>query len=479
MTTDLRRWLAFGTGVAIEIRNDELQTTIARVRPNRTAVLGSATVTEYKTRPAGEWGTELTRFLRKLGYGHVAATVLLPRRDVIIRQLSLPGVSDSDLEGAIQLQIDGLHPFGEEEVYYSWGRLGKTDSVLIGITRRQILDGYVTMFAEAGIKVASFTYGAAVLYSALRITGVPPQSGFLTVLPASGADEAEFYGESEARPVFSALLAADADRSLDFARSELRLDPSTELTSVVELLVKPDVFPESYDPAGADYPRNLLAYAAALVSACRWLAIEANLLPASQRRGSSRVRLIPTFALGTVLLLLLGALGAQSKYEDSRYLHLLQGEIRKLDPQARKVDSLDKQIASTRSRAQLLDDFRRRTKLDIDSLQDVTRIIAPPGWVSSLELDRNTIQFGGELEQAATLLRLLDNSPYFAQSQFTTPITRQGVGEAFRVRASRESPSAPAAIQQAPAQLGAAAPPQAQPTPAPSAPNPFSAGAAK
>ncbi len=441
MRTSLRKWLAFGTGVAIEIRETELHAAIVRVRPSSTGVLGSAVVTEYKTRPAGEWGTELAQFLRKLGYGHVAATVLLPRRDITVRVISLPGVNDSDLEGALALEIDGLHPFGDDEVCYSYARLAKSDSVLVGVTRREVVDRYLTIFAEAGIKVARFTFSAAALYSALRSRGIGTTEGFLSTGPADFHGEAEFYGESEAKPLFSAVLPAASENAIAFALSELRLDQGIEVRTVASLLAPPSVFPASYDPATPDYTGNGFLYAAALMSACPWLGLNINLLPESMRRSSSRVRLIPTFALATILALLVGALAAQSRYQDTRYLALVQTEVKKLEPRARRLDALDRQIAGTRVRTQLLDEFRRRTKLDIEALSEVTKIIAPPGWVNGLDLDRVGIQFGGEVEQAATLLKMLDNSPHFAESQFTMPISRQGVGEAFRIKATRENPA--------------------------------------
>ena len=62
-------------------------------------------------------------FLRKLGMRHVAATVVLPRQDVIVRPLVLPGVSDKDLDSAVRFQMDGLHPYNDDDVYSSWVRL--------------------------------------------------------------------------------------------------------------------------------------------------------------------------------------------------------------------------------------------------------------------------------------------------------------------------------------------------------------------
>ncbi|HYZ85018.1 MAG TPA: hypothetical protein VE621_11475, partial [Bryobacteraceae bacterium] len=67
MKTELRKWLAYGTGIGIQIGKTDLQVTIARVRPSGIAVLGSATVADYENRPASEWGRELQQFFRKLG----------------------------------------------------------------------------------------------------------------------------------------------------------------------------------------------------------------------------------------------------------------------------------------------------------------------------------------------------------------------------------------------------------------------------
>jgi Tfp pilus assembly protein PilN len=432
---DFRKWLAFGTGVGVEVREQELRVTIVRVRRSATAVLGSATVTDYKGRPAAEWGGELSTFLRKLGAAHIAATILLPRQDVIVRTVQLPGVSDRDIEAAIRLQIDSLHPFSEDDVYFSWGRIGETSSILVGIARRERIEQLSSMFAEAGIKVASFSFSAAVIYAAIRLGAAAPPAGFVVVSPAER--EIEVYGESPARPVFSATFPPIANRALALAKSELRLEPETEPSVFTDLLPKPAVFPADHDPNTTEFSSHAMPYATALAGACPWLSIDGNLLPIERRRGSSRVRLIPTFALGTILLVFLGALGAQSRWADSRYLGVLQHEVRRFEPQARKVDSLDKAVTATRARSQLLDEFRRRAQYDMEALTEITRLIPPPGWVASLEMDRQMLQIAGEADQAAGLLKTIDNSRLFERSEFTMPITRTPSGDAFRLKAVR------------------------------------------
>src|SRR5579864_3962156 len=131
---EIHKLVAFGTGVGIEIRGGDLEIAIARVRPNGISVLGRTSIQGFRQRPAAQWGAEYAAFLKARGSGGLPATVLLPRQDVIVRQISLPGVAGDDQEAAIALQIDTLHPWGEDEARYGWAQLGK-GSVLIGLIR--------------------------------------------------------------------------------------------------------------------------------------------------------------------------------------------------------------------------------------------------------------------------------------------------------------------------------------------------------
>ena len=435
--TQIRRWLALGTGVGIEIRDGELRASIVRVRPSEAGVTGAVTVTDFRTRPAAEWGADLSAFLKKIGAGHIAATVLLPRHEVIVRQVYLPGVSDADLGPAIQLQMDSLHPFTDDDVYFSWGRLGKSGHILVGIARREVVEGYSTLFAEAGIKVAAFTFAAGALYSAVRLL-TEPVAEFLAAREGRGA--VEVYGESAARTLYAASLPVEYDRAVSIARSELRLDPQSPVHPFADLLPKPALFPESHDPKTPEFEDWALSYVTALAGACPRLGIEANLLPAERRRTSSRTRLIPTAVLGLTLASLVTALALHSRFADARYLGILQVEISKYEPRALRVNTIDKAIVSARARTQRLEEFRRRAKLDMDTLREITKLVPPPGWVSNLDMDRNTLQLAGEAEQAEPLLSMFDKSPLFDRTEFTMPISRAQSGESFRIKTTRVDP---------------------------------------
>ena len=145
----------------------------------------------------------------------------------------------------------------------------------------------------------------------------------------------------------------------------------------------------------------------------------------------------PLVALLAVLLLLVaGAMMAYSGVAEHQYLQKLQVELARLEPAARRAQVLDRSIDATRARTRLLDDFRARSKADLDALNELTRLLPPPTWTNQVELSRETATFSGETEQAAALLGVIDSSPMFHNSEFSV-IQRGQSGEIFRIRTQR------------------------------------------
>jgi hypothetical protein len=365
--------------------------------------------------------------------GHLAATVLLPRREVIVRHLSLPGVGAKDVEGAIRFQIDTLHPYGDEDVAWGWSRLAY-GAVLVGIARRSAIERYRTMFVEAGIAVASFTFSAAAVHAAIRLNGAAQTGGFVALgRTASGA--VEVYGESQSRPVFSAEFQAPPQRAAVLALAELRLPPETAPRTLEEVLPKP-----ALNPVENDLSRNALPYATALAGACPLLAPAANVLPPEHRRSNSRAMLAPSLVLGGLLLLLAGGLFGYRIWADRKYLAELAAETAKAEPGAARARSLERQIDKARSQTQMLDRFRAQTRLDLDALNELTRLIEPPIWTNLIDLNKDMARISGEAPAAAPLVKILDGSPFFQNSAPESINPGQGgTGETFQIHTSREN----------------------------------------
>jgi len=58
--------------------------------------------------------------------------------------------------------------------------------------------------------------------------------------------------------------------------------------------------------------------------------------------------------------------------------------------------------------------------------------------LNTLEINRKQVNIVGETDQSAPLLKQIDASPFFEQSQFSMQPMRTQTGEAFRIRTMRE-----------------------------------------
>ncbi len=423
----LKKFLAFGSGIGISIEGargaESLHVTAARVRPTGITVRGGFVIEDYRNSPAAEWGAAYAGLAGKLGLQHVAATVLLPRHEVILRLISLPGVADKDLDAAVAFQVDGLHPYDEGDVVTAWGRLEGSDSVAVAIARRELIDGYTTLFAEAGVKLAGFTCTGAAVHSALRLLGNKTAGDVFAVGPLDAG--IEIYGESESKPLFSAAfdLSPDgsSDRAIALAAAELRFENIPEPVELSALL-------------GAESARS---YAAALTSACPMISNSVNLLPVDQRQGRSAWQWVPTAALGAAVLLAAIGVALFPGYRNGSYLETLTTEISKVQPLAARASAMDQQIQSARARTVLLDKVRQNSKSDMDVLAAMTGLLAPPTWLQSMEVNAKQVAVVGETDQAEPLLKTIDQSPLFESSEFVSSPSRSQGTERFSLRTKR------------------------------------------
>jgi Tfp pilus assembly protein PilN len=431
-----RKLALLGTAIGIKVQGPHLRIAVARVRPFGASNPAAFTVRDFRTRPAAEWRAEYQRELKQQGVSDVSATVMLPRSEVIVRVAQFPGVADKDMASALTLELDTLHPYGDEPVNWAWSRIAppgssgpRSGAVLIGIVRSATLERYELLFREAGIKVSTITFSAAAVHAALRLYSIPP--GELLAWVGNAEDGGEVYGESHSRTLFSAETGASIPAALAMGAAELRLPDNAQALPLDSILPRPDK-----TPAGAE-PVDTLAWAAALAGAASWIARPANLLPPERRESVSRGRLIPTFVLGACVLTVVIALALHKDFAERQYLKQLNQQIAQLQPRAARSSAVDKRIAITKSRIELLDRFRVRTKDDIDIINELTRLLPPPVWIVSLEIHPDHVMIAGEADSAAPLLKALDSSPLFRNSEFGMAVARNGANETFRIKTLR------------------------------------------
>jgi S-formylglutathione hydrolase FrmB len=437
----LKKWLRFGSGVGISVTGHGLDIAIARAWPTGVALKGLWHVANHLKRPVVDWSEEVNRFLALHGAQYVPAVVVLPRERVIARTIALPGVGDDDAAQALTYQLDTMHPWGDDDVVWAWQRVGTSSSFSVAIAQRTLVEQYEALFAEAGVRIAGLTAPGSTLYFAARLGADPPRADFIAVRGLrAGASESgvEIYAESAARPLYDAQLSMSVERAVGLVVSETRLEETAGAVDWIDILPGWTSAPDEVDLSDAGLSRIAPAWAAALVSACSYLGLPLNLLPAGMRAQSSRLALVPSMVLGAILLCLCGALLGEDAWLDRSYLKVLSLQIRKYDPLARRVEVLDRHIADSATQIKVLDDFRKQTRDDLEVLLELTRKIAPPAALDTVAVSPSDVLISGGINQAEGLLKTLDESPLFEASEFTTQISRRDDKEYFRIRTRRE-----------------------------------------
>lgn len=426
-----------GTGAGIEIRGDDLLVTLVRSRWKGVAVLASTTITGFRRRPAAEWGAEYQAFVKEHRHPDLPATLALPRAEVMVRLLPLPALGVGEQRSAVRLQVDTLHPYGEDNVYWGHGPLAGTSAVAVVIAQRSVVEGYADLFADAGVRLRGCTVAAAAYYGAIRLLGLG--AGPWLLLDWQGSTY-ELYGESPARPFLSAAFDASTmplDKALAGAAAELRLDENTPAAAPEEVL-------------GSERGAPATTFAIALAAACPRWGWRLNLLPSERRASTARWPLAVTATAAALAVVVLVLLWLRGPLQDRRYTQELQREIKRLEGVEREVRGLERQTEQARARRRQLEAFRRRPEADLALVTEVSRRLPNSAWLSAIQSSEDTAELTGSAEAAAPLLSLIDNSGVLTGAAFVTSISRQENREQFRIRAARRvagtSPPPPAEV---------------------------------
>ncbi len=475
MTMLLNPLVTLGTGVGMEIRGNDLVAALVKSRWKGVTVAAKGTISDFRQRPAAEWGREYRALLGRHGFADVPATLALPREEVIVRLLTLPAAARQDLASAVRLQLDSLHPYGEDNVYYSFATLEPAStagngaaaipaSVAVVIAARAVVDAYADLFAEAGVKLRGFTVAAAAYYGASRLLRRRTPEPFLL---ADVRDSVfELYGESLARPFFSATFNARAmpiEKAVGAASADLRFpeDKAVPLMLCGErLAAEADTVGSTVpaeqvlgsplqSPPEFDLKRDATVFATGLAAACPRWGWRTNLLPAARRSSGARWPMAVTVgavAMAAVVALLLWLRGP---IQDRRYAAALEREVKRLEAVEREIRGLERQAEQARSRRRQLESWRRRPEADLALLTEISRRLPNNAWLSTIEIAEDSTQLSGQAESAAPLLGVLDSSPLLRGAAFVGSITRNESREGFRIRATRramaEGPAPPAA----------------------------------
>lgn len=453
-----RRWSLRRAALGVDVHRSSLY--LACVRPGwgRRWLLATGVIADGLELGSPELGARLREFLEPLGVEEPLVVLGLPRRDVIVRPLSLPPVAAKNLPTVLTFQLAAYKPNEEEE--FCWDAAvaparGRLTASLALLSRREV-ERFAGRFAEAGHPVHRLTltqFSLLQLISHHRQAAAPRLlvAHFMgsAVELAALANRQLLYSRScalEETGETAELVLADIRRALSALRwtdgEELLIllagAPPQPLGSALAELGQVERL-EDWWPAMELDGREAGDFCGAValgLDGLSWAGSHRlNLLPRELRPPRRHWRHAPTYALLGANALLLLALGVRAPVQRTLILHTYREEIARLEQTTAEAEEVLAEQERDRQRLELLREFDLQAQQPLEVLRGIAERLPPDAWLSLFTYQRGQAEVVGSAKSASALLPVLQGSPQFEEAKFGGAVTRDPSGEErFRIQ---------------------------------------------
>ncbi len=428
---------------------------------------------EAQENPAAVLRAELDA--RRLKAGR--AWVGLQRRLATVKALELPPVVGGSLAQMVAFELERHLPFPAEEATFDFlslpSRRGAPQRVLLVASERRTVDRALRLLEEARLAPRALTVAC---HDLVALVGRWPKSKRVVWIHLVD-DEAELLFLQGPRLCLSRSIPAQDEAGLtnEIAKSLLHLGwdevgglwvsgdraqqllASRDLATLGAPVTPPPLSARARAAVAAlgESANGLTVLALATAFAPRQRPL--NLLPPGLRpRQLSRAQLVTASNIAAVAILGLGVLFAQG-YQEQRHLSRLNAAIRALDPEVKSVERLAGDLDQKRRLLTTLETVQAAALHPLPLLRELTELIPPDAWLSTLSLDAQGVELTGQANAANQLIPLLEGSASLEKVEFASPVTKGRDKEQFRIKAAWERPP------KSPAPTPPAAPPAAKP----------------
>jgi Tfp pilus assembly protein PilN/Tfp pilus assembly PilM family ATPase len=159
-----------------------------------------------------------------------------------------------------------------------------------------------------------------------------------------------------------------------------------------------------------------------------------NLLPSERLPKKKKVNLKYTMGLtAAVLILALGFVINKIIYSNTT-LASLDHQLQEIKNQVRDLEKIDMEFNSLKLEIDRLNAIRAKYPIKVPILVELSRTLPPDTWLTSLKVSKNQVEIKGYSSLASKLVPLLEQSPYFQETNFVGTILRETNGEKFTIR---------------------------------------------
>jgi Tfp pilus assembly protein PilN len=378
----------------------------------------------------------------------------LPREAVLVRFLDLPAEVEPQLAKVVGYQLSALHPYKDDQVYWDCAVVGrdpkaKQISVMVVVAEKSCVNLVKQAFEELGLRLSGLTLGAAAMAfltrpllppTALIVCGRSSGVELLSfrqgnlrdtqAIPLEPSDSARERFEREWHRALAALPVSDPATVPWFVCGSVP-SPFSDLLQGAPLPAPKLNLNKLKDSAGFEWPALAAAYLGLIRSSSSFI----NLLPPQERWQPQRGARAPVYALSATAALLALTLASHAWIERALYGRALERALRRLEAPAQQVRRQNQETSILETRAAVLEDLRAGNWQKLRLLEQLTKLLPDGTWLQQLQISEDSVEIYGFSNRAADLVAPLENSPYFTQVEFTSPITRDNKNkEVFRIR---------------------------------------------
>ncbi len=187
--------------------------------------------------------------------------------------------------------------------------------------------------------------------------------------------------------------------------------PKKRLDDHISLLESFDIRPHrvDYQAAAEAFPQTLDTY---------------NLLPDQFKQRGSQWGLWLHWALGAVMLLMLVAVSIWPVWTEGRMVEVLKARVKHLEDQNRVVEAQQAQIDALYAESKKLIDIKRQSPALLSILNELSRLLKDDTWLTHLKFSGQHIQIQGQSPAASSLIGVLEESAFFTNVSFVSPLTQ-------------------------------------------------------
>ncbi len=399
-------------------------------------------------------------------------TVGLPRSVVTMRAIRMPAVQDEELKGVLEYEVERHVPFPLEEAQYDFQVLERDAqhaTLLLATARKEEIDRYVDLLRDAGIRptglgVSTFASLNVLFYNQRRDgdpftalidlrdgeaeigvanAGILRHCRHLTLEPAAPLDVL--------LPELSGLLAQPLADSGPSGRGRISLagagsgrgDLLHHLAEQSGLEVE-FLQPFQRIKARGVEPQAAQSLGAAVGLALKGLAtlpLQIDLLPREMAPPRQDPGLTRTYRLLLLIAVLGLAYGVSGAIRERRALAGLIARVDRLKAEAGTVEQLKGEVVRLDNRIAALQRIDQEEVRKLDALREIVQLLPKGVTLTLFSVEGREVRIGGSIAGSASdLISILEQSPFFENVQFTSPVaSRGGETQEFQIKGILEA----------------------------------------